>query len=305
MIYFVLCTSFPDIKGREDEILTFVPGISELRVGDLPTGIVYGNLDSPFSVMVHKMGQILNRADALPMNSFEELDPPTMEDLKSKFKNVLCVGPFNLTSPPPTASLPDTYDCIPWLDKRGKRTVAYIGFGTVATPPPHELKALAEALEETKTPFIWSLKDNMKIHLPEGFLERTSGIGKIVAWAPQVEILKHESVGVFLNHCGWNSVLESIVAGVPIIGRPFFGDHQLNTWMVEKVWKIGVRIEGGCFTKDSTIRALELVLKQEQGKKLKDQIESYGNLALQAVEKNGSSTMNFETLVNIITTGSS
>lgn len=291
--------------GREDDILRFVPGFSELRLGDLPTGVVFGKLESPFSVMLYKMGQTLHRADALPMNSFEELDPPIVEDLRSKFKNVLNVGPFNLTSPPPTANLPDTYDCIPWLDKRGKRTVAYIGFGTVATPPPDELKALAEALEATNTPFIWSLKDNMKPHLPDGFLERTSEMGKIVAWAPQVQILGHESVGVFLNHCGWNSVMESITAGVPIIVRPFFGDHQLNTWMVEKVWKIGVRIEGGCFTKDSTVRALDLVLKQEQGKKLKDQIVFYEKLAFQAVEPNGSSTMNFESLVQIISTGSS
>ena len=253
--------------------------------------------------MLYKMGQILQRADALAMNSFENLDPPILEDLKSKFKNVLNVGPFNLTSPPPSANISDIHGCIPWLGKHKKGTVAYIGFGTVATPPAHELKALAEALEASNTPFIWSLKHNMTSHLPEGFLERTSESGKIVPWAPQVQILAHDSVGVFLNHCGWNSVMESIAAGVPIIGRPFFGDHQLNTWMVEKVWKIGVRIKGGSFTKDATIRALQLVLKQEDGKWLKDQIVSYKKLALEAVGPNGSSTRNFETLVQIVTTG--
>lgn len=287
------------MDGREDEIITCVPGFSQLRLGDLPAGVVHGRLDSPFSNMLYKMGQVIHKSDALTVNSIEEFDPPVMEDLKLKFKNVLNVGPFRLTS---STNFQDTHGCIPWLDNHQTGTVAYIGFGTGATPQPVELKALAEALEATNTPFIWSLKDSMKPHLPEGFLERTSRdeTGKIVPWAPQVQILSHESVGVFLSHCGWGSVMESIIAGVPIIGRPFLGDQQLNACMVEKVLKIGVRIDGDCFTKDSTIRVLELVLKQEQGQRVKDQIMFYKKLALEAAKPNGSATINFQTLVQII-----
>lgn len=290
------------VAGREDEILKFIPGFSELRLGDLPSGVVFGNLESPFAVMLHKMGQTLSKASALPINSFEELDPPLIQDLKSKFKNVLNVGPFNLTSPPPIANTTDIHGCIPWLDKQSPRSVVYIGFGTVATPPPPELKALAEALVDTKTPFLWSLKDNMRSHLPEGFSERSGEIGKIVPWAPQVKILEHDSVGVFINHCGWNSVMESIAAGVPIICRPFFGDHQLNSWMVEKVWQIGLRIEGGVFTKDATNRALEVVFSHEKGKKIKEQVVAYKKLALEAVGPNGSSTKGFQAMVEVIST---
>ncbi|KAL3535342.1 hypothetical protein ACH5RR_003803 [Cinchona calisaya] len=290
-----------DMAGREDELVKFIPGFSEVRLGDLPSGIVSGNLESPFSIMLYKMGQILPRANALPINSFEELDPPINEDLKSKFKNVLNVGPSNLTSPPPLANTSDVHGCIPWLDRQKPGSVVYIGFGTVATPPPHELNALAEALETSNTPFLWSLKDSFISSLPGGFLERTSEVGKIVPWAPQVQVLAHASVGVFINHSGWNSVLESIAAGVPIICRPFFGDHQLNSWMVEKVYQIGLRIEGGSFTKDATMRALELVLSSEKGKRLKEQILIYKELALKAVGPNGSSTKNLEILVELIT----
>ncbi|XP_027073083.2 kaempferol 3-O-beta-D-galactosyltransferase-like [Coffea arabica] len=289
------------IAGREDELVKFIPGFSEVRLGDLPSGVVCGDMESPFSVMLYKMGQTLPRANALPINSFEELDPPVIEDLKSKFKNVLNVGPFNLTSPPPLANISDVHGCIPWLDKQKLGSVVYIGFGTMATPPAHELKALAEALEASNTPFLWSLKDNFKSNLPDGFLERTNVIGKIVPWAPQVQVLAHHSIGAFVNHSGWNSVLESISAGVPIICRPFFGDHQLNSWMVEKIWKIGVRIEGGSFTKDATALALELVLSSAKGKKLKEHILTYKELALKAVGPNGRSTKNFEILVEMIT----
>lgn len=289
------------IAGREDELVKFIPGFSEVRLGDLPSGVVGGDLESPFSIMLYKMGQILPRANVWTINSFEELEPPVNEDLKSKFKNVLNVGPSNLTSPPPLANISDVHGCIPWLDKQKPGSVVYIGFGTVATPPPHELKALAEALEASNTPFLWSLKGNFKSHLPDGFLERANVIGKIVPWAPQVQVLAHHSIGAFVNHSGWISVLESIAAGVPIICRPFFGDHQLNSWMVEKIWKIGVRIEGGSFTKDATTLALELVLSSEKGKKLKEQILTYKELALEAVGPNGNSTKNFEILIEMIT----
>ncbi|XP_016505238.2 kaempferol 3-O-beta-D-galactosyltransferase-like [Nicotiana tabacum] len=288
------------IAGREDEILKFIPGFSELRLGDLPSGVIFGDLESSFSQMLHKMGKTITKANALPINSFEELDPPIVENLKSKFKNFLNVGPFNLTSPPPSANIIDKNGCIKWLDNQEPNSVAYIGFGTVATPPPIELKSMAEALEESKTPFLWSIKDDFITHFPKGFLENTSEYGKIVPWAPQVQVLEHSSIGVFINHSGWNSVLESIASGVPIICRPFFGDHHLNSWMVEKVWKIGVKIEGGFFTKSGTMVALDLVLSKNR-EELKQQIGMYKDLALKAVGPSGSSTENFKKLVEIIT----
>ncbi|WOG91931.1 hypothetical protein DCAR_0311186 [Daucus carota subsp. sativus] len=291
---------FDGIEGRMDEKLNFIPGYSNLRLGDLPGGVVFGNLESPFSVMLHKMGQILPRADVLAMNSFEELDPGLMKDLSSKFKKILNVGPFNLTSPP-ASQYSDEYGCLPWLDKRNPKSVAYIGFGTVAMLPPNEIAELAEALESSGTPFVWSLKDHSKKHLPEGFLERTRESGKIVAWAPQVQVLSHNAVGIVITHGGWNSVLESIAAGVPLICRPFFGDHAINTWMVENVWKIGVRISGGVFTKKGTADALEQVLLRQKGKELNQQITLLKDLAFKAVGPNGSSSLNFTELVKVIT----
>lgn len=120
-------------------------------------------------------------------------------------------------------------------------------------------------------------------------------------WAPQAQVLAHRSVGVFINHCGWNSVVESVEAGVPIIGRPFFGDHQVDAWMVENVWKIGVRVEGGVFTKGSTMSALELVLSHDQkGKELREQVGEYKEFALKAFGPKGRSTQNLNTLLEIV-----
>ena len=145
------------------------------------------------------------------------------------------------------------------------------------------------------------MKDHYKQHLPLGFLERTTETGKFVAWAPQVQILSHAAVGIVITHGGWNSVLESIAAGVPLICRPFFGDHSINTWMVENVWKIGVRISGGVFTKKGTLDALEQVLLRQKGKELYEQITLLKDLAFKAVGPNGSSSQNLEKLLKVIT----
>ncbi|KAL7224625.1 hypothetical protein ACSBR1_025986 [Camellia fascicularis] len=287
------------IVGRENEILKFIPGFPELRLGDLPGGILFGNLESPFSIMLHKMGQALPKSTAVVINSFEEIEPEINKDLKSKFSKFLNVGPFNPSNL--TSSYSDKYGCISWLDKQKPESVAYIGFGTVAKLTPNEVVALAEALEVTGTPFLWSLGDDLKEHLPEGFLKHTSEKGKVVAWAPQVQILAHASTGVFMTHCGWTSVLESIAAGVPMISRPFFGDQHINTLMLENVWKIGVRVEGGVFTKNGTVNALELVLLHEKGRKLKAQIGHFKELALKSIGPNGSSSQNFNTLLEVIT----
>lgn len=288
------------IAERQDEIVTSIPGFPELRLGDIQSGVVAGNLDSPFAVMLLNMGRALPRATAVAINSFHDLDPAIVNILKTKLPNFLNVGPFNVTSPPPPLSEKTDEDCVPWLDGQPEKSVAYIAFGTVSVPPPDELAAVAEALEETRTPFLWSLREDLTCNLPKGFLERTKGYGKIVPWAPQVRVLGHGSVGVFVSHGGWNSVLESITAGVPLICRPFFGDHFLNSWMVERVWKIGVKVERGVFTKNGTRSALEKVLRSDLGKGLKSQAEVYKDFVSKAVGPNGSSTQDIITLTKIV-----
>ncbi|OMO88799.1 UDP-glucuronosyl/UDP-glucosyltransferase [Corchorus capsularis] len=136
--------------------------------------------------------------------------------------------------------------------------------------------------------------------LPEGFLERTSLKGKIVPWAPQQKVLQHEAVGVFVTHGGWNSVLESITGGVPMIFRPFFGDQGLNTKTVEAVWGFGLGLEGGMFTKEATVKALKVILSSDEGKKMREKIAVQKELAFKAVEPNGSSVENFKKLVEIM-----
>nr|BAI22846.1 UDP-sugar flavonoid glycosyltransferase [Vitis vinifera] len=284
----------------QDQTLDFIPGFSAIKVEDLPEGMVFGDTESPFACMLHKMGLMLPRATIVATNSFEELEPTIVtNDLKSKLQKVLTVGPFDLSSPPPL--ILDASGCLPWLDNKKEASVAYVSFGSIATPPPNEIVALAEALEATGIPFLWSLREHAMNNLPKGFLERTTAHGKVVSWAPQPQVLAHASVAVFITHSGWNSVTESIVGGVPMICRPFFGDQRLNRRMVQDVWGIGIGVEGGILTKRGVMSALGLILSHE-GKKMREKIGVLKELARRAVEPNGSSTQNLGHLLEVITT---
>lgn len=257
------------------------------------------NSESPFQKLLHKMGHKLPQATAVAINSFQQLDPDTLHLLNARFKKFLNVGPFALTCPSP--SRPDDHGCLEWLDKHQPSSVVYISFGTVITPPPHEIAAIAEALEASGFPFLWSFKGSVDNLFSKGFLDRTSGsIGKLVPWAPQVQVLHHSSVGAFVTHCGWNSISDSIGGGVPMICRPFFGDQKLNLRMVEAVWKIGVEVEGGVFTKSGTTNTLQRILLAGEGKEMRERIGVLKKLAHEAVKSNGSSTNDFNTLVGIV-----
>ncbi|MED6191575.1 hypothetical protein PIB30_001307 [Stylosanthes scabra] len=282
-----------------DENIDFVPGLPVVKASELPEGII-DDIEQPLSSMLHKMGQMLPKSTAVAINSFNELEPPMMKQLESKFRKLLNVGPLTLSMPQPI--IPDDEGCIEWLNKHDIASVVYISFGTVIVPPPHELIAIAEAIDESGYPFIWSFRGRRHDEqLPEGFLERTKDKGKMVSWSPQVEILKHEAIGVCVTHSGWNSIMECMVGGVPMISRPFFGDQKLNTRMMESSWGVGVPIQGGVFTKESTLAALKLTMSSDEGMLMREKIAEFKKSAKQAVESNGSSIRDFNTLVEIVT----
>jgi anthocyanidin 3-O-glucosyltransferase len=288
--------------GNGSGKLDFIPGLSAMHIADLPKEVLIpaGEEESLLSRTLSQMGSVLPRATAIVMGSFEELNPsPLNHDLKSKFKNVLYVGFLSISvpAPPLPPSTSDLTGCLSWLDGQKSRSVAYVGFGTVASLPQDELTAIAEALQNSGTPFLWSLSDKSKEMLPKGFLEKTTMHGKVVPWTPQTQVLAHASVGVYVTHCGANSVYESIVNGVPLICRPFLGDNHMTGRVIEEEWRIGVKVEGGVITKSWLVKSLELVLGDEQGKAMREKAEALKKVVLEAA---GHATQEFNSLVELI-----
>ncbi|KAJ6716939.1 GLYCOSYLTRANSFERASE [Salix koriyanagi] len=285
----------------EDQTLD-VPGLSEFRIGDLPAEVLPPRdaKETLFSCMLGQIRYTMPKVDTLVMNFYHELYPePLLKDLKSKFSNLLNVGFISLSLPPPSLppSTEDVTGCLSWLDGQKAKSVAFISFGTVVNIPQSEIEELAEALEVSGNPFLWALRDSMSYCLPSGFLDRASTHGKVVPWAPQIQVLAHSSISVFITHCGANSVYESIANGVPMICRPFFADHKLNARLIADEWRAGVRIDGGIFTKTGVLKSLDLILEREQGRGIRSRAQDLKELVLKASAPGGRASQDFKTLV--------
>ncbi|XWS55625.1 hypothetical protein CRYUN_Cryun09bG0016900 [Craigia yunnanensis] len=132
-------------------------------------------------------------------------------------------------------------DCITWLDSQPSKSVVFVSFGSIVSFTHDQMLEFWHGLVNSGKPFLWVLRPNSIIgeddpgNILMDFEERTKDKGLIVSWTPQEEVLAHPAVGGFLTHCGWNSTLESIYAGVPMICWPAITDQQVNSRCVSNV----------------------------------------------------------------------
>nr|ACF83695.1 unknown [Zea mays] len=292
--------------NRVDEPLISHPGLASYRVRDLPDGVVSGDFNYVINLLVHRMGQCLPRsAAAVALNTFPGLDPPDVTAaLAEILPNCVPFGPYHLLlaeDDADTAAPADPHGCLAWLGRQPARGVAYVSFGTVACPRPDELRELAAGLEASAAPFLWSLREDSWTLLPPGFLDRAAGTGSglVVPWAPQVAVLRHPSVGAFVTHAGWASVLEGVSSGVPMACRPFFGDQRMNARSVAHVWGFGAAFEGA-MTSAGVAAAVEELLRGEEGARMRARAKELQALVAEAFGPGGECRKNFDRFVEIV-----
>ncbi|KAF3679647.1 UDP-glycosyltransferase 73C4 [Capsicum annuum] len=202
----------------------------------------------------NKQSQDLARGTLI--NTFEELESWYVDAYKKVVKKVCCVGPLSLCNKEidemvdrgNKASI-DEHICLNWLDSMEPKSVIYVCFGSLCNISFLQMKEIGLGLESSNVAFIWIIRGlDFTLEVEKwlrdvNFEERVKGRGMIIkGWAPQVMILSHPSVGGFLTHCGWNSTLEGISSGVPMITFPMFAEQFYNEKFIVNVLKTGVRV---------------------------------------------------------------
>nr|QZL13808.1 putative glycosyltransferase GT4 [Dioscorea zingiberensis] len=187
------------------------------------------------------------------VNSFYELEPEYVDHYRNVMgRRAWYVGPVSLCNEEVVdlagrggEAVIDQDECLNWLDNKQPNSVLYVCFGSVGRFTSAQLHEIALGLESSRQPFIWVVKklfDDEREWLPE-YEKRVEGRGLIIrGWAPQILILNHEAVGGFLTHCGWNSALEAVCAGVPMVTMPMLAEQFFNERLLVDVLKIGVGI---------------------------------------------------------------
>lgn len=265
------------------------------------------------------------------LNSFIDLEPGPIKYLQQEYNNnpkIYPIGPLTLMDN--ISNKVDHHDgesqCLKWLDMQPRGSVLYVSFGSGGTLSNEQIIELAMGLEMSGQRFFmvircpndripngtyFNIQDstNPLDFLPSGFLERTKGLGLVVPnWAPQVKVLSHGSIGGFLTHCGWNSILESVVCGVPLIAWPLFADQRTNAVMLAEDLRLALRpkiCENGVVGRLEIAKVVKELMEGEEGKRVCIRMRELKDAAKKVLNEDGSSTKALDELAsnlkNVIT----
>lgn len=296
-----------------DGYLSNVPGLESFRIRDLPSFCRTKNLSDPsLQVVVYETQRTLG-AYGLLLNTFEDLEEPALINIRTHIPNLYTVGPLHahlksrLSSssqqqPSSSSSLwEEDRSCITWLDSQPLRSVVYVSFGSMTVLTKDQLIEFWFGLVNSQRPFLWVIRPNSvntESDIPVELLEATKKRGYMVGWAPQEEVLSHPAIGGFLTHSGWNSTLECLYEGVPMICWPFYADQQVNSRLVGEIWKVGLDMKDTC---DRVIveKRIKEVMEVRKGEFLKS-AQRMAKLATRSVETAGSSYGNLDRLIKDI-----
>lgn len=325
--YFNLCVSHcidvykPHEKIESETEMFLIPGLPDevkLTRSQLPDIV---KTKTEFSAMFEVLKEAEKASFGVLMNSFYELEP-AYADCHKKHTGIRtwCLGPVSKYTEDKVdrgdKSSVAKHHCLSWLDSKKPNSVLYICFGSLTRFSKAQVTEIACALEESGHQFIWAVgkvingkedKDDQKEEswLPENFEERIRESDQgffIRGWAPQVVLLEHPAIGGFITHCGWNSILEGVSAGVPMVTWPLFAEQFNNEKLLTQVLKIGFPVGNETWkvwaTQDSPLihrnnvqKAIITVMGDEDvAVQMRTKVKHLSKMANKAVEAGGSSS---------------
>ncbi|KAF2319680.1 hypothetical protein GH714_017988 [Hevea brasiliensis] len=246
------------------------------------------------------------------VNTFELLEVRALKAISdglcipnSNTPPVYCIGPLIMTK----NQTDGVTECLTWLDSQPSQSVIFLCFGSLGLFSKEQLREIAIGLERSGQRFLWVVRNppsnsqrlaisaqpdpDLNSLLPDGFLDRTKERGLVVKlWAPQVAVLNHNSVGGFVTHCGWNSVLEAVCAGVPMVAWPLYAEQRINRVLLVEEMKVALPMnesENGYVTALEVEKRVIELMESESGKSVRERTIAMKNAAKEALSEGGSS----------------
>ncbi|XVE93138.1 hypothetical protein REPUB_Repub01dG0164300 [Reevesia pubescens] len=294
-----------------DTVIDWIPGMKNIRFKDLPS---YVRTTDPNDWMLnYLLKQTLGdyKASALIFNTFDSLEPDSLNAMSAMLDiPVYGIGPLHLLADQiirddklehiDSNLWTEQPECIEWLHSKEPNSVLFVNFGSVAVMTPEQLIEFAWGLANSKKQFLWIIRPDLvkgeAAILPPEFVSETKDRGKLASWCPQEQVLKHPSIGGFLSHMGWNSTIESISAGVPMLCLPFLADQQTNCRFACTEWGIGMEIDNNV-KKDQVEMLVRELIKGEKGVEMKAKAIDWKKKAEEASRPRGSSFLNLDKLL--------
>ncbi|MCD7465905.1 hypothetical protein HAX54_002119 [Datura stramonium] len=300
-------------NGYLETRLDCIPGMKDIRLRDLPSFLRTTNPDEFMIKFVLQETERARKASAIILNTFETLESEVLESLRPLLPPVYSIGPLQLLVKHVddenlkglgSSLWKEEPECIQWLDSKEPNSVVYVNFGSITVMTPNQLIEFAWGLANSQQEFLWIIRPDIvsgyESILPPDFMEETKNRGMLASWCSQEEVLNHPAIGGFLTHSGWNSTLESISSGVPMICWPFFAEQQTNCWFSVTKWDVGMEIDNNV-KRDEVESLVRELMVGEKGKEMKKKAMEWKKLAeISAQKSTGSSYMNIEKMVNDI-----
>ncbi|RLM75426.1 hypothetical protein C2845_PM15G17330 [Panicum miliaceum] len=244
------------------------------------------------------------------------------DHLAADGKKCFAVGPLNpLLHADARRQGKPRHESLDWLDRQPPASVLYVSFGTTSTPRTEQIAELAAALRDSNQRFIWVLRDadrgnesadhdekqSRHAELLPMFTEQTQGRGLVITgWAPQLEILAHDATAAFMSHCGWNSTVEGLSHGKPILAWPMHGDQPWDAELVCNYLKAGMLVrpweKHGEVTPAEAIRqVIEAAMLSDEGMAVQQRAKVLGEAVRASLADGGSSRKHLDDFIAHIT----
>ncbi|KAL6595477.1 hypothetical protein ACP70R_047817 [Stipagrostis hirtigluma subsp. patula] len=292
-----------------------LPGLNPLRICDMPTFFIEKMHNEQSKMFLKSFQELFEYIDkekpVVMVNTYDALEHTIVKAIQPHM-DVFVVGPMV----PPLGALKcqeacemqihlfkkDERNYMEWLSMQPEKSVVYLSFGSLLTYTNRQVEEILHGLQGCGRPYLWVVRKEGRSKELDLYLEEMKeGKGMVVEWCDQQQVLTHPSIGCFVTHCGWNSALEAIVYGVPMVAVPCWSDQPLNAHLIEKEWGVGVRAERdaeGVLTRMELASCIELLMgDNEKATKIKENANDLKERAQYTLATNGILETNLRSFV--------